>query len=64
MSIPIVYGSYCELVAAGIISPFLFKMYYNNNLYNKFDEDAFPVTGNISGSFYFYLSISNNLNFT
>ena len=64
---PTAYGSYCELVAAGNIFPYLFQIYYNNNLYAKFGVDTFPVkrlrlTGNInSGHFDVYLSIPNKL---
>jgi hypothetical protein len=34
---PTVYGVYCELIVTGNIFPFLFEIYYNNNLYAKFD---------------------------
>lgn len=36
-----VYGNYCKLVAAGNIFPFLFEMYYNNDLFAKFGVDTF-----------------------
>jgi len=66
MDNPIVYGGYCELVAAGNIFPFLFEIY----LYAKFGVGTFPVkrlslTGNInSGHFDDYLSIFNTHNVT
>lgn len=66
----IVNGGYCELFAADNIFPYVFEIYYNNNLYAKFGVDTFSVkrlrlTGNINiGYFYVYSYISNILNFT
>ena len=57
---PTVYSSYCKLVAAGNIFPFLFEIYYNNNFYSKFGVHTFSVTGNIRGYFNVYLSISKS----
>lgn len=65
-----VYSVYCKLVAAGNIFPFLFEMYYNNNLYTQFGVNTFPVKilrliENINnGHSNVYLSICNILNVT